>query len=343
MTGSSDGTGREPILKVRHLKRYFGSSKGLGGRSSASALRAVDDVSFDVMAGETLAVVGESGSGKTTLGRVIVRADRATDGEVWLKLADGTSLDLTKLEGRRLRAVRPNMHMVFQDPYSALEPRMTVQDIVMEPIIYNRLARGADALERARAALEMVGLQDRHMQLYPHAFSGGQRQRIGIARSLVCNPRLIVCDEAVSALDVSIQAQVLNLLQDMQGNLGLSYVFIAHNLAVVRHIAHRVAVMYVGKLVELSSTEQLFSRPRHPYTEALLSAIPEPDPDRKSARKVLRGETANPANPPSGCHFHPRCPYATDRCAAELPALREVRPGQLAACHYAEDLNLQGV
>lgn len=261
---------------------------------------------------------------------------------MWLTLADGTSLDLTKLEGSRLRAIRPNMHMVFQDPYSALDPRMTVQDIVMEPLIYGGIAKGAEALDRARDALRTVGLQDRHMQLYPHAFSGGQRQRIGIARSLVSNPRVIVCDEAVSALDVSIQAQVLNLLQDMQSAMGLSYVFIAHNLAVVRHIAHRVAVMYVGKLVELSSTEALFARPRHPYTEALLSAVPQPDPNRTSVRKVLRGETANPAMPPSGCHFHPRCPFATDRCAMEAPSLREVAPGQMAACHYGEELHLQG-
>ena len=274
---------------------------------------------------------------------MVVRAIEPTRGEVKLRINGTNWVELTKLEGKALRAVRPNFHMIFQDPYSSLDPRMTVQDIVMEPLLHNKIAKGAEARERVRDTLRLVGLSDQHMRRYPHAFSGGQRQRIGIARSLVCNPELIVCDEAVSALDVSIQAQILNLLKELQVRLGLSYLFIAHNLAVVEHISQRVAVMYVGKIVELADTNTLFTRPRHPYTEALLSAVPVPEPNRKKSRIVLRGEVANPANPPSGCYFHPRCPYATDRCTTETPDLREVSPGQFAACHYAETLDLNGM
>jgi peptide/nickel transport system ATP-binding protein len=338
----SNPTDHARILEVQGLTKFFDIKKGFLKRV-VGQVRAVDDVSMYVDAGETLALVGESGSGKTTLGRMIVRAIEPTRGEIRLWLNEREWVDLAKLEGSQLRAVRPKFHMIFQDPYSSLDPRMTVLEIVMEPLIHNRIATGAAARERVRETLKLVGLEERHMRRYPHAFSGGQRQRIGIARSLVCNPKLIVCDEAVSALDVSIQAQILNLLKDMQAQFGLSYLFIAHNLAVVEHISHRVAVMYVGQVVELAPTHQLFARPRHPYTEALLSAAPIPEPNRKQERIILRGEVANPANPPSGCYFHPRCQYATERCVTEKPALRDVAPGHRAACHYAETLDLKGL
>ncbi len=334
--------GHQRILEVNGLTKFFDIKKGFF-KQVVGQVRAVDDVSLYIDAGETLALVGESGSGKTTLGRMIVRAIDPTRGEIKLRINDAKWVDLAKLQGNQLRAVRPNFHMIFQDPYSSLDPRMTVLDIVMEPLLHNKIAKGAAARERVRETLRLVGLEERHMRRYPHAFSGGQRQRIGIARSLVCNPRLIVCDEAVSALDVSIQAQILNLLKDMQAQLGLSYLFIAHNLAVVEHISHRVAVMYVGQMVELGVTNQLFSKPLHPYTEALLSAAPIPEPNRTQERIILRGEVANPANPPSGCYFHPRCRYATERCVKEKPALREVTPGHHAACHYAETLDLKGL
>lgn len=343
MSGREPSTaGNQRILEVNGLTKFFDIKKGFF-KQVVGQVRAVDDVSLYVDAGETLALVGESGSGKTTLGRMIVRAIEPTSGEIKLHLNNSTWVDLAKLEGSQLRAVRPNFHMIFQDPYSSLDPRMTVLEIVMEPLLHNKIATGAEARSRVCETLRLVGLEERHMRRYPHAFSGGQRQRIGIARSLVCNPRLIVCDEAVSALDVSIQAQILNLLKDMQAQLGLSYLFIAHNLAVVEHISHRVAVMYVGQMVELASTNQLFSKPLHPYTEALLSAAPIPEPNRRQERIILRGEVANPANPPSGCYFHPRCRYATERCVKEKPALREVAPGRHAACHYAETLDLKGL
>jgi peptide/nickel transport system ATP-binding protein len=233
--------------------------------------------------------------------------------------------------------------MIFQDPYSSLDPRMTVYDIVKEPLVYNKLAHGKEVREIVLETLKLVGLEERHLRRYPHAFSGGQRQRIGIARSLVCHPKLIVCDESVSALDVSIQAQILNLLKDLQKDLNLSYIFIAHDLAVVEHISNRVAVMYVGKIVELAKSDELFKHPKHPYTEALLSAVPLPDPFRKSERMVLEGEVANPANPPSGCYFHPRCPYAAEKCKVEVPAWREVLPEHYVACHFAEELQLKGM
>ena len=329
------------ILQIRGLRKYFEITKGIF-RRVVGQVRAVDDVDLYINAGETLALVGESGSGKTTLGLSVVRAIEPTEGEVLFRM-NGDWVDLTQLQGDDLRRARRNFHMIFQDPYSSLDPRMTVLEIVKEPLVHNRIARGDEARERVRETLELVGLDEQHMRRYPHAFSGGQRQRIGIARSLVCDPKLIICDEPVSALDVSIQAQILNLLKDLQERLGMSYLFIAHNLAVVEHISDRVAVMYVGKLVELAETSELFSRPHHPYTEALLSAIPIPDPSRESSRIILGGEVANPANPPSGCYFHPRCRYATERCAEETPEWIEVSPDHYSLCHYAKELNLKGM
>ena len=331
----------ERILAVNGLTKYFDIKKGFWQRQ-AGQVRAVDGVDLHVDAGETLAIVGESGSGKTTLGRMIVRAIEPTSGQIQFRADGGAWRDLTRLKGAELRAARRNFHMIFQDPYSSLDPRMTVFDIVKEPLIHNKVATGADAAKRVRETLKLVGLSERHMRRYPHAFSGGQRQRIGIARSLVCRPQLIVCDEAVSALDVSIQAQILNLLKELQEELGLSYLFIAHDLAVVEHISHRVGVMYVGKIVELADRAELYNRPRHPYTEALLSAAPILDPTRRRPRIILRGEVASPSNPPSGCSFHPRCLYATERCAAEVPELREISPNHKVACHYAETLQLRG-
>lgn len=340
MTGQmSEVTDDRRVLAVDELTKFFPIRKGLWHRHSG-AVRAVDRVSLHVDKGETLALVGESGSGKTTLGRMIVRAIEPTSGRVMLRGDNDDWMELTAAEGDRLRAARRNFHMIFQDPYSSLDPRMTVQDIVLEPLVHNHLARGADARKRVLETLELVGLGSQHLHRYPHAFSGGQRQRIGIARSLVCDPKLIVCDEAVSALDVSIQAQILNLLKDLQARLGLSYLFIAHDLAVVEHIAHRVAVMYVGQLVEQASTDELFSRPRHPYTEALLSAAPIPEPNRHRERIVLRGEVASPSAPPSGCYFHPRCRYAIERCRVEAPVWREISPAHHVACHRADELTL---
>jgi peptide/nickel transport system ATP-binding protein len=330
------------LLEVQGLAKYFPITAGLL-RRVVGHVRAVDDVDLYVKEGETLSLVGESGSGKTTLGRMIVRALDPTRGEIRLKVDDNTWVDLGKLQGNELRAARRHFHMIFQDPSSSLNPRMRVADIVMEPLLYNKIAKGADARQIVRDTLKLVGLQEQHMTRYPHAFSGGQRQRIGIARSLVCQPKLIVCDESVSALDVSIQAQILNLLKDLQKSMGLSYLFIAHDLAVVEHLSDRVAVMYVGKIVEVAETGALFQKPLMPYTEALLSSVPLPDPNRQAGRIVLKGEVANPAKPPSGCYFHPRCPYATERCVQESPPLREIVPGRFAACHYAETLNLKGM
>ena len=334
---------REPsLLEVRGLSKYFPIERGLL-RRVVGQVRAVDQVSLRIDKGRTLGLVGESGSGKTTLGRCILRAIDLTAGEI-LFHHDGQTTDLARLKRRELREFRKHLQMIFQDPYSSLDPRKTVFDIVSEPLRINRIASGKALEERVRAALELVGLDLRYMKRYPHAFSGGQRQRIGIARALSINPQLIVCDEAVSALDVSVQAQILNLLKDLQEELGLTYLFIAHDLSVVEHVSDDVAVMYVGKLVEQAPTQQLFSRPRHPYTEALLSAIPRPDPDQPLPESGgIEGELPDPADPPSGCYFHPRCPYAQRICREEEPPLVEIAPQQTAACHFANDLALQGL
>ena len=336
------GPGDPHVLETRGLTKHFPITAGFL-RRVVGHVRAVDDVSLYVNKGETLALVGESGSGKSTFARMVVRAIEPTRGSILMRIDDSRMVDLAKIDGEELRRTRRNYHMIFQDPSSSLNPRMRVLDLVKEPLLYNKIASGSQANAMVREAITLVGLQESHLRRYPHAFSGGQRQRIGIARSLVCNPKLIVCDEAVSALDVSIQAQILNLLKDIQRRLGVAYLFIAHDLAVVEHVSDRIAVMYVGKVVEVAKTDELVARPLHPYTEALLSSVPVADPNREKARVIPEGEIANPANPPSGCYFHPRCPYATDRCAQDPPPLREIVPGRFAACHYAETLDLKGM
>jgi peptide/nickel transport system ATP-binding protein len=335
------GTQDSPVLlEVRDLKKYFPIHRGLL-RRVVGQVKAVDGVSLHIREGETLGLVGESGCGKTTTGRLILRAMKPTEGQVLLR-RDGDLLDLTKLSRRQLKPIRKDVQIIFQDPFSSLSPRMTVHEIVSEPLVIHGLGDEAERRARVRELLELVGLRVQHMNRYPHAFSGGQRQRIGIARALALRPKLIICDEPVSALDVSIQAQVLNLLEDLQAEFGLAYLFIAHDLSVVEHISHRVAVMYLGTIAESAPADLLYSKPKHPYTEALLSAIPKSRPDEKKTRIVLPGDVPNPANPPSGCTFHPRCRYAQDICKVERPPLREITPERFAACHFAETMQLAG-
>jgi oligopeptide/dipeptide ABC transporter ATP-binding protein len=332
---------RSPVLlDVRDLKKHFPIERGLLRRVVGS-VKAVDGVSFQIHAGETLGLVGESGCGKTTTGRLILRALQPSGGQVLLR-HNGSMIDLTRLSRRQLKPFRKDLQVIFQDPFSSLSPRMTVYEIVSEPLAIHRIGDADERRARVRELLERVGLRVQHMGRYPHAFSGGQRQRIGIARALALRPKLIVADEPVSALDVSIQAQVLNLLKDLQSEFGLSYLFIAHDLSVVEHLSDRVAVMYLGRIIELARAEELYRDPRHPYTEALLSAIPRSHPAQRRERIVLAGDVPNPASPPPGCHFHPRCRYARDICRAEAPPLRELQssPGHVAACHFAEELTL---
>ena len=331
-----------PLLTVTGLKKHFPIKKGFFKRT-VGHVRAVDDVDFTIADGETLALVGESGCGKTTTARCILRALTPTAGSVEFRTKAGRTVDLAKLPWRALKPIRREMQMIFQDPFSSLNPRMTIAEIVSEPLVNFGIGSRSEREDRVAELLRLVGMRAEYMARFPHAFSGGQRQRIGIARALALNPRLIVADEAVSALDVSVQAQVLNLMADLRARLGLAYLFVAHDLSVVKQFSHRVAVMYVGKIAEIGATEEIFARPLHPYTAALLSAVPVADPRVRGKRVILEGEIANPANPPSGCYFHPRCRYATDKCRGEAPPLVEHLPGRRAACHYAKELKLPGV
>ncbi len=321
-----------PLLEVRNLAKHFPIGGGMFTKP-VGVVRAIDGVSFTIKKGETLGLVGESGCGKTTTGRCILHLEQPTSGSVVFE-----GIDMVTLDAAELRAVRRRMQVIFQDPYSSLNPRMTVGQILAEPLKVHGIVPDTGERElRVRELLTQVGLLPQHARRYPHQLSGGQRQRVGIARALAMEPSLIICDEPVSALDVSIQAQIINLLEELQARLGLTYLFIAHDLSVVRHISDRVAVMYLGKIVELADRNAIYEEPLHPYTRALLSAVPIPDPkiEAKRERTVLRGEVPSPLNPPSGCVFHPRCPIAVDRCSAEIPPLREIRPGHWAACHLA--------
>ena len=338
MNGREDNV----ILEVKDLKLHFPIYWGIL-RRLVGHVRAVDGVSFTLRDGEVLGLVGESGCGKTTVGRTILRLYNPTEGEIWYHQKRGEPIDLAHLSQREMKPLRRELRMIFQDPFSTLNPRMTVRDIIAEPLEIHGVARGKEAEQRVAELMKAVGLNPSLMRRYPHEFSGGQRQRIGLARTLSLNPRLVIADEPVSALDVSVQAQVLNLLQELQDRLGLTLVFIAHDLSVVEHISDRIAVMYVGKIVELAETTELLEYPLHPYTEALLSAVPPADPDVQHERIQLYGEVPSPANPPSGCIFHPRCRYAKSECSQHEPPLTEVEPGHFVSCHFARELHLKGV
>ena len=330
------------LLEVRGLRKFFPIRRGILQRE-VGRVRAVDDVSFYVQKSETLSLVGESGCGKTTTARCILRAIPPTAGEILFRTDDGTAVDVAKLSKAELRPLRRQMQMIFQDPFSSLNPRRTLLDIVAEPLVANRIGTRQEQIDRVAELLRLVGLRPEYMRRYPHAFSGGQRQRIGIARALALNPSLVVADEPVSALDVSVQAQILNLMQELQKRLGLTYLFVAHDLSVVKHVSDRIAVMYVGQIVEMAPTDRLFTMPKHPYAEALLSAVPKPDPRLRAQRIVLEGEVADPANPPSGCYFHPRCRYAVEACRTQPPRLVEIQPAHFVSCHRAGELSLKGI
>ena len=338
-TNGSDG---QVLLDVKGLQKLYPIRRGFLRRLTGH-VRAVDDVSFSIRSGETLALVGESGCGKTTTSRCILRAIEPTNGQILFKTESGAVVDVAALPRDKLRPLRRQMQMIFQDPYSSLNPRMTLLDIVGEPLLVNGVAKRQERIDRVEELLRLVGLRPEYMRRFPHAFSGGQRQRIGIARALALNPSLVVADEPVSALDVSVQAQILNLLLDLQAKLDLTYLFVAHDLSVVKHISDRVAVMYVGKIVEMAERDRIFNAPQHPYTSALLSSVPKPDPRARSRPLPLQGEVANPAAPPSGCYFHPRCPYAIEICRTDPPAWEEITPGHFAACHRAKELELPGI
>ncbi len=329
-----------PLLDVRGLRKYFPIAKGFFRRIT-SHVRAVDDVSFTVNEAETLGLVGESGCGKTTVSRCILRAIDPTGGQVLYRTRDDRVVDLAPMSRQELAPFRKEIQMIFQDPFGSLNPRMTLLDNVGEPLLVNGVRSRKERTERVAELLRLVGLRPEFMHRFPHAFSGGQRQRIGIARALATNPRLVVADEPVSALDVSVQAQVLNLLLELQASLRLTFLFVAHDLSVVRHIADRVAVMYVGQLVELAPTAAVFERPYHPYTAALMRSVPVPDPRVRNDDGILGGEVPSPAAPPRGCYFNPRCAFGEDQCRQEAPALREITPGRFARCHFAGQLQLQ--
>jgi peptide/nickel transport system ATP-binding protein len=324
-----------PLLEVRGLKKHFPITRGFMQRT-VGHVRAVDGVDFTLREGETLGLVGESGCGKTTASRCILRAIDPTGGQILYRTRDGATEDLATLPPAGLLRLRAEIQMIFQDPFGSLNPRMNLLDNVGEPLLVNGMGNRRERADRVAELLRLVGLRPEFMHRFPHAFSGGQRQRIGIARALATGPRLVVADEPVSALDVSVQAQVLNLLLELQARFGLTFLFVAHDLSVVRHICDRIAVMYVGQLVELAPTEAVFARPRHPYTAALMRAVPVPDPRVRGDDGILTGEVPSPANPPAGCYFHPRCRHAQARCSAEAPVLREVAPGHFARCHFAE-------
>ncbi len=329
------------LLEVKNLKKYFPVRRGVLRRVVAH-VKAVDGVSFFIREGETLGLVGESGCGKTTAGRTVLRLLDPTAGEI-VFYQNGKPIDIAKRPNRKMKPLRRQMQIIFQDPYSSLNPRMTIGDIIAEPLVVHGIGTAREREARVRELLEAVGLNPQYVKRYPHEFSGGQRQRIGIARALALGPKLIICDEPVSALDVSIQAQVINLLEDLQKEFGLTYLFIAHDLSVVRHISNRVAVMYLGQIVEMCETEELFRNPKHPYTEALLSAVPVPDPDYERERIILKGDVPSPVNPPAGCRFHPRCPYAQPICKEQEPQLADLAGEHFVSCHFATTLKLRGL
>ena len=332
------------LISVRNLKKYFPITAGWL-RKEIGTVKAIDDVSLDIRKGETFGLVGESGSGKSTVARLMLRAHTLTDGSILFRRDSGEVVDISGLNERQMREMRREMQMIFQDPYSSLNPRMNLLELVGEPLVIHGVGSQSEIRDRVAELLKVVGLRPEFLLRYPHAFSGGQRQRIGIARALALNPSFIAADEAVSALDVSVAAQNINLLQDLQEQFGLTYLFITHDLGMVEHIADRIGVMYLGRLMEIADTDDLFARPLHPYTEALMASVPQPDPrgNRTRKRVPLKGEIANPANPPSGCTFHPRCPYAQERCRTEVPALRQIAAGRQARCHFAGELDLAGV
>jgi len=331
------------LMEVRSLKKYFPIKEGFV-KKVVGYVRAVDDVSFFIREGETLGLVGESGCGKTTTARCILRAHNPTSGKILFRTKAGEVVDVAQFSDGEMRPLRAEMQMVFQDPYASLNPRMTLLDLVGEPLlVVGGMKNHQERQARVAELLQLVGLRQEYMQRYPHAFSGGQRQRIVIARALALNPRFIVADEPVSALDVSVQAQVLNLLLKLQNELNLTYLFVAHDLSVVKHICDRVVVMYVGKIVETAPTHNLFFTPKHPYTAALMSAVPVANPRIRARMTPLEGDVPSPANPPSGCYFHPRCPYAVDKCSTDLPLLEELEPGHFVACHRASELQLVGI
>ncbi|SDN73269.1 ABC transporter ATP-binding protein [Alkalicoccus daliensis] len=326
---------KQPLLEVKGLKKFFPIKGGILAKQ-VGEVKAVNDVSFDVYEGEVLGIVGESGCGKSTTGKALLRLIEPTAGEV---IFDGK--DVTKMSTEEMRVMRRHMQIIFQDPYASLNPRHKIEKILGEPLLVHGVGTKEERRKKVEEILEIVGLPGEHASRYPHQFSGGQRQRIGIARALIVRPRLIVCDEPVSALDVSIQAQILNLMEDLQEQFGLTYIFIAHDLSVVKHISHRIGVMYLGKMVELTTNENLYKEPLHPYTQSLMSAVPEPDPDKKKERTILKGDVPSPSNPPSGCPFHTRCPAVMDMCKTVVPEFREIKVNHFAACHLYDEESTQ--